>query len=408
MDDIVARLRSWIDGTPQGPIQAQVHLTNACNLTCVFCPTRILVSPEERKRERDIPPERWVSLVDEGEALGIREWHLCGGGEPLLFLDTALPFMERVKARGRRGEIITNGTMIDEGVATRLVEIGWDKLTLSLDGPNAGINDAVRGPGTFDRAVKGARNLVAQRRKQRKSEPQIGFHMVVCRENYHAVREMVDMAREVGVDEVLVNALNLWDSDLEAIALGDEELSVLARQLREGSDHARSVGLDTNFDEFLRFDLFTKANLMNESMVESEAEERAARETVAHEDGGGEIDHGKAGAYAEERDEVGGGAHPLLHSPCYYPWYNLSIFADGSVKPCYMLKDQGETIKSKTLEEIWRGPYFEGIRLRMLDQTLTKDCAQCNPWSFGKTKEIRRRLGDAQPGGINGLDHVES
>ena len=338
MDEVIERLRSWKKGSPRGPVQAQVHLTNACNLACVFCPTRILVSPEERKRERDIPPERWVSLVDEGEAMGVLEWHLCGGGEPLLFLETALPFMERVKAYGRRGEIITNGTTIDEAAAKRLVNIRWDKFTLSLDGPNAEVNDAVRGEGSFERALQGAKNLVAQRKKQRSRVPRIGFHIVVCRQNYRSVGEMVDLAHQVGVDEVLVNALNLWEDGLTTHSLGAEELERLGRLLRDGSEHARDLGLETNFAEFLAFDLFTKANLMDRSMVESEEEERA---------GGDGDDEGEAAA-----------GHPLEHTPCYCPWYNLSIFADGSVKPCFMLKDQGETIKTRSLEEIWRGSYF--------------------------------------------------
>lgn len=380
MEEILRRLQSWKVGTPRGPVQAQVHLTNACNLTCVFCPTRILVSPAERKRERDITPERWISLVDEGEELGVREWHLCGGGEPLLFLDTALPFMERIKALGRWGEIITNGTTIDEAAAARLVRMGWDKITLSLDGPNPGINDAVRGDGAFERVLGGARHLVEKRKKSRSGVPGICFHMVICRENFRAVRDMVDLAHRVGVDEVLINALNLWEEGLGALALDPEELESLGRLLQEAREHARSLGVDTNIDEFLRFDLFAKANVMDRSMEEAVQEDKLKEEKIEEERTGGD------GGTSEE---IG---HLLEHSPCYYPWYNLSIFADGSVKPCYMLKDQGDTIKTKTLQAIWCGSYFEAKRRQMLDQTLTADCAQCNPWSFGKTKEIRRHL----------------
>ena len=244
MDEILRRLQSWKAGAPRGPVQAQVHLTNACNLACVFCPTRILVSPAERKREKDITPERWISLVDEGEALGVREWHLCGGGEPLLFLDTALPFMERIKELGRWGEIITNGTTIDEAAAARLVGMGWDKITLSLDGPNPGINDAVRGEGSFERALAGARHLVEKRRKSRSGVPGICFHMVICRENFRSVHDMVDLAHRVGVDEVLINALNLWEEGLGALALDPEELESLGRLLQEASEMMGSGAME--------------------------------------------------------------------------------------------------------------------------------------------------------------------
>jgi len=374
MDEILQRLRSWIDGVPQGPVQAQVHLTNACNLDCVFCPTRILVSPEERKREREIPPERWVSLVDEGEALGVREWHLCGGGEPLLFLNTAFPFMKRIKDRSRRGEVITNGTLIDESLAERLVDIGWDRVTVSLDGPSAQINDAMRGEGSFQRIVRGVRTLVKRRRRSRSEAPTIGLHMVICKENFRSVRDMIALANEVGVDEVLINALNLWEEQLSELALGPAEKEVLGELLPEAHEQALSLGVATNIGEFIRFDLFNKANVMDRSMGE------AAEEDL------GEARDGKKSSAANYV------AHPLDGSPCFSPWYNLSIFADGSVKPCFMLKDEGETIRMDALEKIWRGSYFKAKREQMLSNRLTADCAQCNPWSLGKTREIRRRL----------------
>ena len=91
--------------------------------------------------------------------------------------------------------------------------------------------------------------------------------------------------------------------------------------------------------------------------------------------------------------------HPLAQAPCYYPWYNLAIFADGIVKPCYMLKTGGVSLFEHTLDEIWESGYFFEIRKQMLDNRLTGDCAQCNPWSFSKTKEIRGRLVERLGGG---------
>ncbi|MEM7825959.1 MAG: SPASM domain-containing protein, partial [Candidatus Aenigmatarchaeota archaeon] len=77
---------------------------------------------------------------------------------------------------------------------------------------------------------------------------------------------------------------------------------------------------------------------------------------------------------------------------CYYPWYNISIFADGNVLPCFILKDKSENVREKTLKEIWFGSYFNEIRKAFLKNKLKVDCSKCNPWNLPKMEEIRNKL----------------
>ncbi len=46
--------------------------------------------------------------------MGVKEWHICGGGEPLFEKEKALDLMELMKKDGARGELITNGTRMDK------------------------------------------------------------------------------------------------------------------------------------------------------------------------------------------------------------------------------------------------------------------------------------------------------
>jgi MoaA/NifB/PqqE/SkfB family radical SAM enzyme len=70
--------------------------------------------------------------------------------------------MEYVTARVQL-VVLTSGVLIDRETAARikLAANGNLMLQISLEGPDARTNDAIRGKGNFDRAVSGIRALVA-------------------------------------------------------------------------------------------------------------------------------------------------------------------------------------------------------------------------------------------------------
>jgi MoaA/NifB/PqqE/SkfB family radical SAM enzyme len=95
-----------------------------------------------------VAPGEWCGVVD--QAASAHPAFYFSGGEPLLYrgLDQVLA---HVKRRGLIAALVTNGSLLARH-AERLVEIGVDNVTVSLDGPEA-VHDAIRGvPGTFARA----------------------------------------------------------------------------------------------------------------------------------------------------------------------------------------------------------------------------------------------------------------
>jgi MoaA/NifB/PqqE/SkfB family radical SAM enzyme len=84
------------------------------------------------------------------------------GGEPLMrpdIFDIAL----YAAGRGLRVALATNGTLIDEHTAGRIVEAGIRRVAVSLDGATAATHDVFRAlPGSFDQAVRGIRRLRAR------------------------------------------------------------------------------------------------------------------------------------------------------------------------------------------------------------------------------------------------------
>jgi MoaA/NifB/PqqE/SkfB family radical SAM enzyme len=181
--------------------------------------------------------------------------------------------------------------------------------------------------------------------------------MVVCNKNYQKIPELVRLAHRLGVQELLLNALNVWRPEIETLKLNEVQERRLIPILRRSQALANQLGVSSNMAQFLQDRLFEKANVMDEVMV------------------------------SEVGAEVG-----FTTIPCYYPWYNMAIFPNGMVQACFIPKEKGEFVTAKSLEQIWFGRYFQRVREELLTHRLSEDCSKCNPWNLAKMREIRKKL----------------
>ncbi|MFH1234300.1 MAG: radical SAM protein [Candidatus Diapherotrites archaeon] len=86
-----------------------------------------------------------------------------------------------------RYSLMTNGTLVDEGIAVRLKESGLESVQVSLEGTRE-INDSIRGKGSFDKALKGIKEL-------QKQGAQVTVSMTVSKANLSEVPKMIDFCR---------------------------------------------------------------------------------------------------------------------------------------------------------------------------------------------------------------------
>jgi AdoMet-dependent heme synthase len=132
-----------------------------CNLQCVHCinasgPRDPWLAPMEADAVRG-----WVN---EAAELGVREIYFTGG-EPFLhpeMLSLLAHALERAPTT-----VLTNGTLIDEPTADALAALAARapyslELRVSLDDPDRERNDAIRGRGAFERALRAIRRLEAR------------------------------------------------------------------------------------------------------------------------------------------------------------------------------------------------------------------------------------------------------
>lgn len=176
-----------------------------CNLACHHC--LVSSSPTNRTHEMltmaDVRPR-----LDEAVRLGVREYYFTGG-EP--FLNPELEAMLAATLELGPTTVLTNGLLLDPARCGRLATLAAGSpysldLRVSLDGLDAATNDAIRGEGTFDRALQAVREL-----------HRVGLDPVltvteVCdaASRDDGRRAFVELLREVGVERPRLKILPLF------------------------------------------------------------------------------------------------------------------------------------------------------------------------------------------------------
>jgi mycofactocin biosynthetic radical S-adenosylmethionine protein MftC len=134
------------------PICLTWELTYACNLSCVHC-----LSSSGRRDPRELSTEECKAVIDELERMQVFYVNI-GGGEPTVRPDF-WELVDYATAHHVGVKFSTNGVKITPEVARRLATSDYIDVQISLDGATADINDAVRGAGSYDTALRAMQNL---------------------------------------------------------------------------------------------------------------------------------------------------------------------------------------------------------------------------------------------------------
>ncbi|HEV8632091.1 MAG TPA: methyltransferase domain-containing protein, partial [Thermoanaerobaculia bacterium] len=142
---------------PEGLRELWIQVNNACNLSCSHC----LVSSGPGGIP-GLPAETLVRLVDRAAALGLERLYVTGG-EPFLRRDLVALLHHATAQLGLEAIVLTNATVWSDRIREELrcLDRGLVKLQVSIDGARPESNDAVRGAGTFEKALAGAAELAA-------------------------------------------------------------------------------------------------------------------------------------------------------------------------------------------------------------------------------------------------------
>jgi len=276
----------------------------------------------------------FTGLLD--ELPGVRTVTLQGLGEPLLS-PYLLDMIDLLKRRGVRTGFNSNGTLLRQSVAERLVDMGLDWLHVSLDGSTAHTFEAIRDGASFTTVVNNLAELVAAKRRAGRTTPWIRVVFVAMRRNVAELPDLVDLLADVGVDELRVQNLSH--------DFGDTGESGPYAEIRA---YAHSEALDSGAGPTF-----------------AEAQRRAAARGV---------DLRLPSLTSQDRDLDGPG--------CTWPWDSAYITSDGVVQPCCMVMGDDRVqlgrLGESRFADIWNGPAYQRFRQQLLDGDPPEVCRGCS------------------------------
>ena len=358
--ELVGRLKAWIEkGERQGHYSLQLSPTMACDLNCIFCRRQDQLR-DYYKDNTEIPNCRYLTMVRDALGLGAKVVIVKGGGEPLLRKSLLLALAPLIKEAGAFGNLVTNGTHLDDVMARAFVASGWDQITISLDGPDAETHDYIRAKaGAFDRIMDSIARLNAAKTAAGARLPILGFHCVITRRNYDRIDRLVELARSKGAGHVEFDSMSLRDEQARVLLMDQESTERFLDLVPRCVELLERFGMTHNLARFRR-------------------KEYVRREKVS---------------VAAPSSPSGADAGPAAaRLPCYYPFYQAAVTPGGSIVPCCYAEEthrSDSNLNDVPFAEAWFDGDPKRYRESMASGEMMPFCKDCTAMYADNNAEIR-------------------
>lgn len=205
------------------------ELTRRCNLACGHCRASSKYGPYAN----ELTTAECFKLIDEIVSLSSPVIILTGG-EPLLREDI-FEVAEYGKKKGLRMVMATNGTLLTDENAAKIMQAGIKRISVSLDGPDAATHDNLRQVlGAFKRACEGIA-------RAKKAGLEFQINSTITKRNIKLLPQIMELAKERGAKAhhifLLVPTGRAKDMAGEELSAQEyeETLKVLAGQMNKFS-----------------------------------------------------------------------------------------------------------------------------------------------------------------------------
>jgi MoaA/NifB/PqqE/SkfB family radical SAM enzyme len=262
---------------------------------------------------------------------------LFGGFGESLMHPRYLEMLKAMKSTGASVHTYSNGILLTEEMAKGLVDAGMNKISVSLGGATRETYHKVRGVDAFDAVVQNLRFLNEYKKLKGTQFPRVSFNVVAMESVMSEVNGMLELAKELGVEEMSMPNL---------VVQGDS----------------------------LRHEFIWSDREKNRTIIDT-AEKLAERLSIRF--------------HAPVLDEREG--------YCWDLFNRLNINWDGSVMSCAMERFILGDLRTQTIAGIWNSPGLVKLRSDFLAGKAAEHCPQCacrnltqeslmNPWVNARSK----------------------
>ncbi|MEW6376328.1 MAG: radical SAM protein, partial [Thermodesulfobacteriota bacterium] len=162
------------------------EVTRNCNLACVHC----RASAERGPYPGELSTEECLRVMDEIASIS-KPVIILTGGEPLLQSDI-FDLARYGSGKGFRMVMATNGTLITEETVKEMKASGIQRISISLDGPDAETHDAFRKvKGSFEGSLQGTEMA-------KKEGLEFQINTTITQANLHLIADILRLAVDLG------------------------------------------------------------------------------------------------------------------------------------------------------------------------------------------------------------------
>lgn len=313
--------------------------------------------------QNNISNEKYIELIDEAAEIGVRKVGVVGLGE-VMMNEKIMEIFERIKHCNLNGSLTTNGTLFGEGDVRRMVDMNWDLIAISLDGPDAQTQEKLRpsldSSNSFEEVLKTLELFEYYKEKLRKDKPEIILVPVLNKYNFSKAPEFIELADSYSVDRVEFKPLVTHGFDeLKEYKVTEDMKRNSPDTIEKTEKLSEKYNIDTNIGEFMMEEFSERSDDIKNAMEKS----------------------------TMESDDI-------LSIPCYDPWLKIEVHPGEEIaNPCPVpFKEYSEDINEKSLKEIWYGENFNKLRNRIKNGDIPDFCKLCCGGNVLRNKSLREYM----------------
>jgi len=336
------------------PLQGiSFNLTPDCNLRCSMCweyrHGGIYAGMKKSERESTLTLSELQGVIDD-----IAPSHptvVLWGGEPFLH-PHFIAFADYIKRKDLHLQVITNGTFLNR-YSEKLVDIGVDRIVISIDGPST-IHDEIRGvPGTFKRIEEGITAIEALRSDWKSKTPKLLVNLTVTGMNCDCLVETVQYLETFSLESLVLT--QRW---YVTEHIGHRYGEVFQEHFKV---------LPTSWKGYLADVSDIDCQVLAAQISELRARENRFPIQFVPDIAGEDL-----WRYYTAPDETFG------HNTCLVPWRYTAITHRGDVTPCSDRPDYiVGNIRKTPVSELWNSPPYRLFRKTQKKRGLFPICSRC-------------------------------
>jgi len=227
---LLVKLLYWLEPYPS---YIEIEVTTRCNMRCIMCEHTYWNEPN-----RDMSFEEFKSIVDQFPKL---KWiGLTGIGESFINKDF-MKMLRYVKSKNIFVELYDTFYFIDEKTARELIEMGIDKIFISLDAATKETYEKIRAGSNFELVINNLRNFFKLREKMKAYFPQIAFHYIVNKLNLKEIPQYLDLVHSITQEKDVIVQITRMLHEFKEVK--DLFVEIPEETTREANKKAEELGI---------------------------------------------------------------------------------------------------------------------------------------------------------------------